>query len=352
MVKKVIAIVGARPQFIKHFAFELEAKKVFNLKTIHTGQHFDENMSDVFFNELGMSPPDYLLRLGGGNHGHQTGSMMIEIEKILIDEKPNIVVVYGDTNSTIAGALAASKLHIPIAHIEAGLRSYNKEMPEEINRVLTDHISNLLFVPSVFSKENLKKEGITNNVHIVGDIMKDLVLKSVRSNWLKQDIGIKEAYYYATLHRPYNTDDKSRLIYVLKSINELDKRVIFSIHPRTKNFMKSYGVTEDSYVNINFIEPQGYFNNLSYLFHSDGLITDSGGMQKEAYWLEKKCITLRKETEWTETLEERDNVLLFSDLSEIMKYITKKVICKNKDLYGDGNTGGRIIEHINDYFLT
>lgn len=206
-MKKVIAIVGARPQFIKHFTFELEAKKVFNLKTIHTGQHYDENMSNVFFNELGMSQPDYLLKLGGGNHGQQTGSMMIEIEKILVNEAPDIVVVYGDTNSTLAGALVASKLHIPVAHIEAGLRSFNKEMPEEINRVLTDHVSDMLFVPSESSKNNLKKEGITNNVYNVGDIMKDLVLKAVDNSWIVEPKTNYKSYYFVTLHRPYNTHE-------------------------------------------------------------------------------------------------------------------------------------------------
>ncbi|MBK8622490.1 MAG: UDP-N-acetylglucosamine 2-epimerase [Saprospiraceae bacterium] len=210
-MKKVIAIVGARPQFIKHFAFELEAKKVFNLKTIHTGQHYDENMSNVFFNELGMQKPDYILQTGGGNHGVQTGKMMIEIEKITESERPDIVVVYGDTNSTLAGALVAAKLKIPVAHIEAGLRSYNKEMPEEINRILTDHISDFLFVPSDVSRENLKKEGIVNNAFIVGDIMKDLVQRAVKNNWIHVPEMAQNPYYYVTIHRPYNTDEKTGL---------------------------------------------------------------------------------------------------------------------------------------------
>jgi UDP-GlcNAc3NAcA epimerase len=351
-MKKVIAIIGARPQFIKHFAFESEVKDAFHLVTVHTGQHYDENMSKVFFDELGMKKPDYLLQSGGGNHGEQTGKMMIEIEKIVLDEKPDAVLVYGDTNSTLAGALVASKLHIPVFHIEAGLRSFNKEMPEEINRVLTDHVSDILFVPSQLAVDNLHKEGIQDNIRIVGDIMKDLVIKSVKSGWLKPVDNVSEPYYYATLHRPYNTDDKDRLVYVLNTLSALDKKVVFAIHPRTRNFMKAYSLNEDSYPNIRFIDPQGYFNNLSYLYYADGLITDSGGMQKEAYWLGKKCITIRKETEWTETLEDEDNVLMFYDLSELKDKIKTKAICKNNDLYGDGSTGSCIVRQINDYFLT
>jgi len=346
-LKKVIAIVGARPQFIKHFAFELEAKKVFNLKTIHTGQHYDENMSNVFFNELGMSQPDYLLNLGGGNHGHQTGSMMIEIEKILINETPDIVVVYGDTNSTLAGALVASKLHIPIAHIEAGLRSYNKEMPEEINRVLTDHISAFLFVPSEQSFDNLAKEGITQNVYIVGDIMKDLVLKAVDNKWIIRPDIKTDSYYFVTLHRPYNTDEKIRLKYVLDNLNQLDKHAIFSIHPRTKNAMKNFDLKEADFPNVTFIDPQSYFSNLGYLYYSEGLITDSGGMQKEAYWLQKKCATIRKETEWIETLSGNANTLIFDDLELLNDQFNKNNYDYKNDLYGSGYTANKIVELIN-----
>lgn len=342
-MKKVIAIVGARPQFIKHFAFELEAKKVFNLKTIHTGQHYDENMSHIFFNELGMLQPDYLLTLGGGNHGHQTGSMMIEIETILLNEEPDLIVVYGDTNSTLAGSLVAAKLQIPIAHIEAGLRSYNKEMPEEINRVLTDHISDMLFVPSELSSKNLEKEGIIDNVYIVGDIMKDLVLKAVEKEWLQTPEHLSNTYYYVTLHRPYNTDNKVRLEYVLDSLNKLDRRAVFSIHPRTKNSMKLFDLLEEEYSNITFIDPQSYFQSLGYLYHSEGLITDSGGMQKEAYWIQKKCITVRKETEWVETLNNDANRLLFNDLTDINKIFAYSNSEYDKFLYGNGRTSKEIV---------
>lgn len=344
MLKKVIAIVGARPQFIKHFAFEQEAKKVFDLKTIHTGQHYDENMSNVFFSELGMNKPDYQLTLGGGNHGQQTGMMMVEIEKILLQEMPDLLVVYGDTNSTIAGALCAAKLHIPVAHIEAGLRSYNKEMPEEINRVVTDYVSDILFVPSSLSVENLAKEGISRNVHIVGDIMKDLVLNSVKHNWIHIPTELEGPYYYVTLHRPYNTDEQERLAYVLNCINQLDHKAVFAIHPRTKNAMKTFGMSETSYPNISFIAPQGYFSNLGYLYHSAGLITDSGGMQKEAYWLNKKCITVRKETEWVETIENDANVLIFHDLTQLNTHLNKPCTSYDNTLFGEGNTSIKITE--------
>jgi UDP-GlcNAc3NAcA epimerase len=342
-LKKVIVIIGARPQFIKHFAFETEAKDRVNLVTIHTGQHYDENMSQVFFNELGMSKPSYLLELGGGNHGNQTGKMMIEIEEIVLTEKPDFVVVYGDTNSTLAGALVAAKLHIPLVHIEAGLRSFNKEMPEEINRVLTDHISDYLFVPSQTSVKNLSNEGITKNVYDVGDIMKDLVLKATSHNWIQKSSNVG-SYYYITLHRPYNTDAKDRLIYVLKSLNTLDKKAIFSIHPRTRNAMKSYSLEESDFVNIDFIDPQSYFSNLSFLYYSDGLITDSGGMQKEAYWLFKKCVTIRKETEWVETLKDGNNILLFEDLSNMNVILKSNFISSERQLYGDGNAAKKMVD--------
>lgn len=344
MLKKVVAVVGARPQFIKHFAFEQEAKKFFDLRTIHTGQHYDENMSHVFFHELGMQKPDYQLQLGGGNHGQQTGLMMIEIEKILIDEMPDLLVVYGDTNSTLAGALAAAKLHIPIAHIEAGLRSYNKEMPEEINRVLTDHMSDILFVPGVLSENNLAKEGITKQVYVVGDIMKDLVLQAVENQWIKRQAGQEGRYYYATLHRPYNTDNKERLQYVLDSLNDLDIKTVFAIHPRTKNLMKQYGMVEQKYEQIIFIEPQSYFSSLGFLYHSEGLITDSGGMQKEAYWLKKKCVTIRKETEWVETLLHDANVLLFDDLSGLNHLLNTPCYRFDDTLFGEGKTSVKISE--------
>lgn len=348
---KIIAIVGARPQFIKHFPFERACKGNLELITIHTGQHYDKNMSNVFFDQLGMSKPDYMLNIGSSNHGLQTATMMIEIEKIIEFEEPDGMIVYGDTNSTLAGALVASKLHVPIFHIEAGLRSFNREMPEEINRILTDHISELLFVPSEVAKNNLLKEGLSNGVHIVGDIMKDLILHCMQNKLVKAP-KLDKDYFYATLHRPYNTDEKQRLHYVLKNLNKLQYKVIFSIHPRTRYAMKKFGMEEIKYHNIVFIDPQSYFDNLSYLAHSKGLITDSGGMQKEAYWLKKKCVTVRPETEWVETLVSNWNTLVFEELEKINDYFNMVEEDWDKNLYGKGDTSLKIIEGINQRINT
>ncbi len=347
---KVIAIIGARPQFIKHFPFEREAIKHFDLITIHTGQHYDQNMSQVFFDELGMRQPDYLLSLGGGNHGEQTGKMLIEIEQIVLAEKPDMVLVYGDTNSTLAGALIASKLHIKLAHVEAGLRSYNKEMPEEINRVMTDHASDLLLVPSQVAVDNLEKESITEGIHIVGDLMKDLTQLTIENKWVK-DRTIDNPYYYITLHRPYNVDQEDRLNQVLDALNTLDKKAVFAIHPRTKNRMKEFGLSEASFPNIQFIDPQPYFNNLTYLYYSDALITDSGGMQKEAYWLQKKCVTVRPETEWVETLDDNWNTLVFDKLEEIQTALDSRGVNWNAELYGDGASAQKMMRLIKEEVL-
>lgn len=346
MKPKIIAIIGARPQFIKHFPFEIACEDRIDLITIHTGQHYDENMSAVFFQRLNMKRPNYMLNIGSKGHGEQTGLMMVEIEKIFEEENPDGAVVYGDTNSTLAGALVASKLHIPIFHIEAGLRSYNREMPEEINRVLTDVISDLLFVPSDVAIKNLNKEGINKKIFNVGDIMKDVVNFFVKGNRLKNHIS-NGSYYYATIHRPYNTDEKERLLYVLSMINELNNKVVFSLHPRTRNLAERYGINTEEFSNIEFIKPQSYVDNLSLLKYSQGLITDSGGMQKEAYWLEKKCITIRKETEWKETILCDANTLLFEDLSGMQQYFENQNKVKwNSELYGDSNTAHKIVDQI------
>lgn len=339
---KVVAIVGARPQFIKHYSFEKEAIKSMDVVTIHTGQHYDENMSKVFFDQLGMNKPNYQLNLGGGSHGYQTGKMLVEIEKIILDESPDVMVVYGDTNSTLAGALVASKLHIPIAHIEAGLRSYNRSMPEEVNRVLTDHISTLLLVPSEKSVANLSKEGISEGVHIVGDIMKDLILEGIQRGFSDNKPN-EEEYFYATLHRPYNVDEKNRLAEILNALSHIERDIIFTAHPRTRKRIEDFGLSDIiKNSRIKIIDPQPYFQNLSYLYHSSGLITDSGGMQKEAYWMEKPCCTIRSETEWTETLDHSANVLIFEDLSYLQQFPAKEITF-DKNLYGDGATSKRIV---------
>ena len=274
---------------------------------------------------------------------------MLDIEKIIENEKPEGMVVYGDTNSTLAGALIAAKLQIPIFHIEAGLRSFNKEMPEEINRVLTDHISTCLLAPSQIAIQNLKKESIINDVYYVGDVMKDLVYY-VKNNDIIGSKKIKSSYYYVTIHRPYNTDNKVRLSYILNSLNNLDIQVVMTIHPRTSHLMKTFNLKNEDYININFIEPQSYFDNLTYLNHCKGLITDSGGMQKEAYWLKKKCITIRKETEWVETLKNGNNTLMFEDLTSIQEVMQRKDGFWDKKLYGNGHSAEKIVSQIKNHF--
>lgn len=346
-MKKVLAIIGARPQFIKHYPLEMTAKDKLDLCTVHTGQHYDENMSAVFFDQLGMNKPAHQLSLGGGSHAEQTGKMLIEIERIALEEKPNAILVYGDTNSTLAGALVAAKLHIPLVHVEAGLRSYNKKMPEEINRIMTDHVSDLLLVPSGVAVENLEKEGLTSGVHVVGDIMKDLVLHCKMNNHLvKPDIN--EEYIYVTLHRPYNVDEPSRLLDILNQLNRLNRKIIFPVHPRTKNKLNDLGVDDSTHQQLNIIEPQPYFENLGFLDNAKALITDSGGMQKEAYWLNTQCITIRSETEWAETLEEGCNQLVFDDLELIDYQLLRGDLSWKADLYGKGNAGERIVNKILD----
>lgn len=345
---KIISVIGARPQFIKHAPVSIELERDFESKTIHTGQHYDAKMSDVFFTELKIAKPDYLLDSGGFTHGKQTGLMMIEIEKIFESESPDGVLVYGDTNSTLAGALVASKMQIPVFHIEAGLRSYNKMMPEEINRVLTDHISSLFFIPSENARTNLNKEGIFDGIFTVGDVMFDMIKIALDKQLIVRKIDLN--YYYVTLHRPYNVDDKERLIYILEALNNLQKKIVFAIHPRTRLKMKNNNISESSFSNIIFIDPVSYFENISYIANSEGLITDSGGMQKEAYWLKKKCITVRTETEWTETLLNNWNSLIFNNLENLDSLFESECGNYDSNIYGDGKASKKISNQIKKFF--
>ena len=345
-MKKIIAIIGARPQFIKHFPIDKAARGKINLITIHTGQHYDDDMSQIFFDEFNMSKATYSLNIGSSNHGEQTGKMLIQIEKIFEIENPDGIIVYGDTNSTLAGALAASKLHIPVAHIEAGIRSYNKKLPEEVNRILTDHISSLFFIPTPNARLDLKKEGIIDNVYECGDIMKEVLDYITDNNLLidKKIISENNDFYYATIHRPYNTDEKYVLEKLLNTLNSLDKKVVFALHPRTENKMEVFNLKQNNYSNIEFIKAQSYINNLSYINSCKTVITDSGGIQKEAYWLKKKCITLRTETEWNETLENSWNILSDNDFNNIEKSL-KQEPGEYKILYSIDNTSKKIIEN-------
>lgn len=335
MKHKIAAIIGARPQFIKHAPLEEELKSVFEVITIHTGQHYDENMSAVFFDELGMNRPAYNLQVGSKSHASQTADIMVGLEEVLSREKPDFVLLYGDTNSTLAGALVASKMNIPIGHVEAGLRSFNQSMPEEINRILTDHVSTLLFAPTNTAVEHLAKEGITVGVTMCGDVMYDLLLL-VKEKGLINETGESD-YYYATIHRPYNTDDPERLGSLFRHLNELNHPVIFALHPRTRYLANSFGLDLGGYGGIRFIDPVSYLENINYLWNARALITDSGGMQKEAYFLRVPCVTIRPETEWTETLENGWNTLCFEDLTKIATILKKPPGRYKTDLYGNGH---------------
>ena len=306
MADRIIAsIVGARPQFIKAAPVSRALVSKFKEVLIHTGQHYDYGMSDVFFAEMNMREPDFNLGVGGGSQGEQTGRMLIELEKVIDSVKPDCVLVYGDTNSTLAGALAAAKAKISIAHVEAGLRSYNREMPEEINRVLSDHISDLLLCPTAAAVENLTKEGITKGVHRVGDVMYDALLHDLeparKQSQIMSQLGLKKGEYaLATVHRVANADDAIRMRAILDGLGSLGMRVVFPVHPRTRKMMGEWKL--EAHSNIRMIEPVGRFDMLLLQANANCILTDSGGIQKEAYWSGVRCITLREETEWVETV--------------------------------------------------
>ncbi|MEZ5045571.1 MAG: UDP-N-acetylglucosamine 2-epimerase (non-hydrolyzing) [Chitinophagaceae bacterium] len=346
-MKKIISIVGARPQFIKHAPMQMQLQKHFQALTIHTGQHYDTNMSAVFFEELGMPKPDYLLDMSAyKKQGQQTGMMMQEIESICEMESPDAILIYGDTNSTLAGALVAAKMHIPQIHVEAGLRSYNREMPEEVNRIVADEFAHLLFCPTDTAIDNLQKEGIAHErIFRCGDVMCDMV------HMIKPSIKkmMDESYYFVTIHRPYNTDNTQRLETILQHLNMLKKRVVFSIHPRTVSRLEQFGIKQQNFENIRFIPPQSYVESISYQAYSDCVITDSGGIQKEAYILEKPCITLRSETEWTETLKNGWNTLIFENLQELESTLMKKPGPYIPNIYGDGHAAEEISAIISKY---
>ena len=358
-MKKIVSVVGARPQFIKAAAISRKLREKCNEILVHTGQHYDKNMSGNFFEELKIPMPDYSLNVGSGTQGEQTGKMLEKIEAVLIKEKPDAVLVYGDTNSTLAGALAAAKLGIPIIHIEAGLRSYNKNMPEEINRVLTDHMSNILFCPTDVAVHNLKNEGITNSVYRVGDVMCDTVLFYTRdmdrddNEYFKHILPLKEKkwnddnWYLATIHRAENTDSIEKMRIVLNAINQLDSTVIFPVHPRIRKYIDTLS-EQNEYLNIFFTEPLGYRDMLYFTKYAKKIVTDSGGLQKEAYILNTPCVTVREQTEWVETLNGNYNILAKLDENDIKEKLlnTKVESEKYENYYGDGNAGKEICDII------
>jgi len=346
---KVVSIVGARPQFIKASPLSRELRLRHHEILVHTGQHYDRDMSDVFFEELGMPVPDYHLGIGSGPHGAQTGAMLAAIETVLQKESPDAVIVYGDTNSTLAGALAAAKLHLPVAHVEAGLRSFNRRMPEEINRVVTDHLSAWLLAPSEVSRQQLAQEGIVQGVHVVGDIMVDALhlhgpRAAERSEALARHQLRAGTYYLATVHRAENTDEGGNLRQIFDALGALDRPVILPLHPRTEKRMAELGVAIGA--NVQVLAPQGYLDMLALQCGAACVLTDSGGIQKEAYYLRVPCVTLRTETEWVETVATGWNTLVGTDPERILAAVARRPApgTPHPDLYGDGMTAGRIVE--------
>jgi UDP-GlcNAc3NAcA epimerase len=322
---RLASIVGARPQFVKAAVVSRALRQQHEELIIHTGQHYDYNMSAQFFDELAIPAPDYHLGCGSGSHGVQTARMLESIEQVLMKERPDWVVVYGDTNSTLAGALAAVKLHIPIAHVEAGLRSFIRTMPEEINRVVTDHLSDRLFCPTETARRHANNEGILQGVELVGDVMYDTLLQvrpkiDVRAQSLLPELGVKpQNYVLVTVHRAANTDDPSALGNIASALNRLELPVIFPIHPRTRACLERYDIAWKEHVH--FIEPVGYIDMLTLEQGAYRILTDSGGVQKEAFFLEVPCVTLREETEWPETVEAGWNVLVGSRWEAILEAV-------------------------------
>lgn len=348
---KIATIVGARPQFIKAATLSRIINDCEDISEIliHTGQHFDSNMSDVFFEELDIRPPDYHLGIGGGSHGQNTGRMIEAIERVLLDEKPNWVLVYGDTDSTLAGTLAAVKLHINLAHIEAGLRSFNRRMPEEINRVLTDHSANLLFAPTQTAVNNLLNEGISETkIHLVGDVMYDATLFYKDRVRKPKSLNISESqtFYLCTIHRAENTNDPNRLSAIVELLNQLSEEstIILPLHPRTLTALVRIGGKGLSQA-VQVISPVGYLEMTWLLANCQLVITDSGGLQKEAYFHHKPCLTLREETEWVELVEAGWNKLMspFEWNSSKIKTINFNAN-KKENLYGFGNAAKKIME--------
>lgn len=367
---KVLTIVGARPQFIKAAVIsrainehnERNPCESITEVLVHTGQHYDQNMSEIFFNEMRIPKPAYYLGLGSGSHGAMTGRMLENIERIIEHEKPDVTLVYGDTNSTLAGALAAVKLHVPLAHVEAGLRSFNMWMPEEVNRILTDRISNWLFCPTDTAVSNLQKEGFCNGgtsgpfqgqqlVRNVGDVMFDAVLFYREIAHPTDKVAsltgeMKERFYLATIHRAENSDDPVRLRNIVQSLNSISKTtpVVLPLHPRTRKSLEASNLLLQ---NIYWLEPVGYFDMVTLLANCKGVFTDSGGIQKEAFFFYKPCITLREETEWIELVENGFSTLVGADIEKIFeaeRNIGNQNLDYSKPLYGAGDAGKKIVQ--------
>lgn len=355
---KIVTVVGARPQFVKASMFSRALKGKAEEVILHTGQHYDPNMSELFFGELNIPAPKYNLHVGSGSHAKQTADMLVGVEQALLEERPDMLLVYGDTNSTIAGALAAAKLNIPVCHMEAGLRSFNMRMPEEQNRVLTDHISTLLFAPTEQAVENLKKENIRNNVYNIGDVMCDALLffSAYTDRFQIDDLAknfeymqekhrpVSDRWYTATIHRAENTDDPDKILEILRALQQLPYPVIFPVHPRTQPIVKNL-LRSDVFDNVVCINPVGYLEMIYLINHAEKVITDSGGIQKEAYILQTPCVTVRNQTEWVETLQGNRNILAKPRAEDIVeKVLNTQISSTVKAFYGSGHAAECAVE--------
>ncbi|MCK9472251.1 UDP-N-acetylglucosamine 2-epimerase (non-hydrolyzing) [Sulfurimonas sp.] len=353
---KILTILGARPQFIKAGSVSRAIAKHKEIEEIivHTGQHYDANMSDIFFEEMQIPKPDYFLGIGGKSHGAMTGQMIEKIEEVALEVKPDWIMVYGDTNSTLAGAIVASKLHIKLAHVEAGLRSFNMRMPEEVNRILTDRVSTILFCPTDAAVQNLKNEGFerfTCKIVKSGDVMQDGAI-FYRNLAVKPSCDIKDDFILCTIHRAENTDDETRVKNIFEALSEIakERQIILPLHPRTKKIVKDLKLNTQ---NLTLIEPVGYLEMVWLIDNCSLVMTDSGGLQKEAYFFQKQCITLRDETEWVELVECGANILVGADKEKILSAYKNnlKFNIKNSelDLYGGGTASENIIKELISY---
>ena len=350
---KIVTIIGARPQFIKAAALSRALRTRFTEVLIHTGQHYDDAMSDVFFRELDLPTPDRNLGVGSGSHGEQTGRIMIELEAVLLVERPDWVVVYGDTNSTLAGSLVAAKLHVPIAHVEAGLRSFDRRMPEEVNRLVSDHLSALKFCPTETGVRNLAKEGILEGVHMVGDVMYDIFVEHLgvarrRPLAVLQDPVFKKGFALATIHRAENTDDLTRLGAIIEGLGASGMPVLFPIHPRTRAALEAAPLPIP--LTLKTVEPVGYLDMIALEAAADVIVTDSGGVQKEAYFIGRPCVTVRETTEWPETVAAGWNTLVGADAARIAQALSSfRPTGDRPQSFGDGHAAEKIVRVLADW---
>ena len=354
---KILTIVGARPQFIKLIPVSKYLRKHCQEILVHTGQHYDFKMSEIFFKDLKLPNPDYNLNVGSGTHANQIANMMVKLESLFSKEKPNLVLLYGDTNSTLAAALVAVKQQIPIAHVEAGPRSYDMSIPEEVNRILTDRVSDLLFCPTIRSVDNLKKEGFKNKIYLTGDVMLDMLLlvkETARARVKILDkLGLSSSdYYYVTIHRPHNVDTKGPLSEIVDALTKIKNKLVFPVHPRTKKKLKSFGLWNKLYksTNIIMLDPVGYLESVQLESNALKIITDSGGIQREAYFLKKPCLTLMDHSPWPETVAVGWNKLVRANAKELVQAVaTFKPKKTYKSLFGNGYAGRKISRLIVKY---